>query len=197
MERAAGRSVLMGEGTPYDFFHPNAPKRAATLLPQARFIVLLRDPVQRAYSHYRHCVRLGIEDLSFSDAIRAEPERLEGEEERLIKNQNAVSDYHRHYSYVARGRYAEQLRRWYQHINPDRVHVEIAEALFESPDQVLDRIERFLGLAPRHGEGFELKNKGIETDPIPEKMERELRSMYSDADAELEKLLGIELPWKK
>lgn len=196
MERRAGRTVLIGEGTPYDLFHPRAPRRAATVVPHARFIVLLRDPVERAFSHYRHCVRLGIENLSFPDAIAAESERTHGEEKRLDSNDSAESDYHRHYSYVARGRYAEQLERWRSYIDPEQIHVEIAENLFQSPDQVLNRIENFLGLEPRHGAGFELKNKGIEKGSIPEKTARELRSKYAEANADLEKLLGTRLPWE-
>ena len=59
------------EATPDYLFHPLAAARAAQLVPDAKLIALLRDPVERAYSHYRHMVRLGFEDLSFDEAIRA------------------------------------------------------------------------------------------------------------------------------
>jgi hypothetical protein len=75
VEVATGGPVRVGEATPYYLFQPDVPRRVAALLPDARLIALLRDPVERAYSHYRHNVALGIETLSFEDAIDAEPER--------------------------------------------------------------------------------------------------------------------------
>ncbi|HYF40703.1 MAG TPA: sulfotransferase domain-containing protein, partial [Gemmatimonadales bacterium] len=71
------------DASPYYLAHPGVPQRAAQLLPGARLLVLLRNPVDRAYSHYQHEVRGGREPLSFEEAIAREPERLEGEEERL------------------------------------------------------------------------------------------------------------------
>src|SRR5439155_3447898 len=77
------RPLITGEGSPYYLFHPLVPERVAALLPEARLIALLRDPVERAYSHYQHFVERGIETLTFEQALEAEPERLKGEVERL------------------------------------------------------------------------------------------------------------------
>jgi tRNA(Leu) C34 or U34 (ribose-2'-O)-methylase TrmL len=103
IERRLGRRLLVGEATPYYLFHPLAPLRAARALPKAKLIVLLRDPVERAYSHYRHEVRLGLETLSFEEALDAEATRTAGETERLGRSPFASSDGHRHYTYIARG----------------------------------------------------------------------------------------------
>jgi len=88
------------------------PERVRALVPDARLVVLLRDPVARALSHYHHEVALGMEPLTFKAALEAEPERLDGEERRLVQFPGYVSVAHQHHSYLARGRYHEQLERW-------------------------------------------------------------------------------------
>src|SRR5581483_11863989 len=67
------------EATPNYIFHPQAARRVARLLPHAKFILVLRDPVDRAYSHYNHEIRKGTEMLSFEEAIAKEKERLQPE----------------------------------------------------------------------------------------------------------------------
>ena len=73
---AAGRRSF--EASPYYLFHPSVPARVAATLPQARFVALLRDPVERAYSHYLHTRAYGVEPLGFAEALAAEPGRLAG-----------------------------------------------------------------------------------------------------------------------
>jgi Sulfotransferase domain len=117
----AGRrpaAPLTFEATPYYLAHPLAPSRAAPLLPEVKLLVLLRDPVSRAWSHYRHMVRLGLEPLSFEEAIAQEPARLAGEVERIRSDPHYDAVRHRRYSYLARGAYAEQLQQWLGHFPP-------------------------------------------------------------------------------
>jgi hypothetical protein len=128
--RPAG--VLSFEASPYYLFDPDVPARAAALLPDARFIALLRDPADRAYSHYLHSRAYGVEPLSFADALDAEPERLA----------TGGHTARRRYSYVARGRYAEQLSRWFGAVGRDRVLVVRTEQLDDRYGEILD----FLGL---------------------------------------------------
>ena len=77
------RDTLVGEASPSYLFHPLAPERVLSLVPDVALVVLLREPADRAYSHYQHEVALGREPLSFEDALAAEDERLQGEVERL------------------------------------------------------------------------------------------------------------------
>src|SRR6187200_1451927 len=87
--RAGGR--LVGEASPSYLFHPLAPERARSLVPDAKLIALVRNPVDRAYSQYQHAVALGREPLSFEDALAAEDERLVGEVERLLADPPALT----------------------------------------------------------------------------------------------------------
>ena len=82
-QRAAGRPVVVGEASPYYCFHPLALDRIAARLPDVRMIIVLRDPVERAWSQYSYEVARGNEDLSFAEALDAEAERFAGAEERI------------------------------------------------------------------------------------------------------------------
>jgi hypothetical protein len=101
--------------------------------PQTRFVIMLRDPVERAYAHYLNNWRDGIEHRDFEDAVSAE---LGG----------APCDWLT--SYVSIGRYPEQLARYYETV-PDRVHVAFAEDLREAPQSQVATTLGFLGLEPK------------------------------------------------
>ncbi|MGI9254548.1 MAG: sulfotransferase domain-containing protein, partial [Thermomicrobiales bacterium] len=103
---------ITGEATPYYLFHPHAARRIAETAPRAKLIAVLRNPIDRAHSHYHHELARGVEWLSFEDAIRAEPERIAGERERLLADPTYASAPYQSASYLSRGRYAEQLREW-------------------------------------------------------------------------------------
>jgi hypothetical protein len=144
----AARDGITGEASPYYMFHPLAPARLAAALPEARVIVVLRDPVDRAWSHYQNERRLGAEQLSFEEAVACEPERLAGEAQRMLADPGYQSFAWRHHSYLARGRYGEQLERLYELFPPAQVLVLQSEALLADPNQALEAVWRFLGLAP-------------------------------------------------
>ena len=112
-ERSNGRPLVVGEASPSYMFHPLAPQRVHDLVPDVRLIALLRNPADRAYSHYQHEVALGREPLSFEQALDAEEERLRGEVERMTDDPSYFSHEWWDHTYPARGRYAEQLERWF------------------------------------------------------------------------------------
>jgi hypothetical protein len=103
--------LLTGEATPSYAYYPHALRRIAETVPEAKLILLLRDPVERAFSHYKHAKRLGKEELSFEEAISAEGERLRGEEEKLLEDDTYNSFPYMYQSYLRRGHYAEQVER--------------------------------------------------------------------------------------
>jgi hypothetical protein len=151
--------LITGEGSPYYLFHPLAAERAAATVPDVKVIAMLRNPVSRAYSHYQHEVDGGFEELSsFEAAIDAEPERLRGEAERLVAEPGATSYAHRHYSYLARGRYAEQLEVWFRHFPESRCTscgARISSAIQRAAHgEVLE----FLGLPPHSLRGYKPYN---------------------------------------
>ena len=193
---AHGGLAYAGEATPFYMFHPLGPARMAAILPNARCIVLLRDPVARAYSHYQHERRNGVEQLSFPEALRAEPDRLQGE--LAVRGVAAFDDpasHQRHASYVTRGRYAEQLERLFAHFPRERVLVLFSDDLFANPQGTLERAFRFLDLQPVPIGDVVPRNAGrYDRRAIP--LEDELRDGFQPHDRALEALLGVRPPWR-
>lgn len=133
--------AVVGQTSPLYLFEPSVPERLHRALPEARIVVVLREPVARAYSHYWLEVRYGWEDQSFERALELEAERLEG-----------GFDARRHFSYTARGCYAEQLERYYRYFSRDRVLVLLHEEMKADPRGVIRRCAELLELDL---EGFE------------------------------------------
>jgi hypothetical protein len=114
--------------------------RLARYLPDGRFIFILRNPVQRAWSHYWNEVAKGRESLSFDEALAAEKER---------SRSNAYA--RNHLSYLARGFYEESLESFFGHIEPARVLIITLEQSRSLPGETLAEIYRFLGVDPKLG----------------------------------------------
>ncbi len=197
-ERRLGHPIRIGDASPYDLFHPRAPAAASQLVPHARFVVILRDPAERAWSHHRHAVRHGFESLDFDAAIAAEANRLEGEEARLVREPSSVSGPHQHWSYLARGRYAEQLDRWFRVFPRDRFLICFLDDLRDRPHDLLTRIARHLDLPPfpRTATLSETTSNAGDGVPAPTSTLARLRETFEDADRRLADLLGVSPPWR-
>ncbi len=141
-----GRNVIVGESTPNYFFNPRSPQRIFETLPNAKLIVLLRDPIERAYSHYQMSVRGGRETLSFADALEAEEERIAAELKNMIEDENFVGRKWRYQSYRTRGIYVDQLDRWSKLFSRDQFLLIKSDDLFTNPAKTVERVIRFLGL---------------------------------------------------
>ncbi|MGZ4757801.1 MAG: sulfotransferase family protein [Acidimicrobiales bacterium] len=135
------------EATPDYLFHPLAPARVASDLPDCRLVVLLREPAARARSHWRHMTRIGFEHLSFADPLAAEPERTAADLARLEAGEPVVEGPLLRYSYRARGFYADQIDRWRAVFPTDQLLVLRSEDLFRDPAATLEQVERFVGLS--------------------------------------------------
>jgi hypothetical protein len=138
--------VVRGEASPYYIFHPHAVSRIRKDLPDVKLIALLRNPVDRAYSHYWHQVRLGNEHLPFEAAIANEPKRLAGEMQKVEDAPSYKSDVLVRHSYLMRGIYADQLPRLFRHFPRSQVEILKSEDLFADPQGVFAHVTDFLGL---------------------------------------------------
>ena len=193
-QREKSGRTLSGEATPYYLFHPLVPERVAEVLPECKLIVLLRDPVDRAFSHHNHECALGFEDLDFEEAIVAEPQRLAGEEERLVRELRYRSFAHQHHSYLSRGRYAEQLERWLEYFGRERLLVLSAEDLFTEPGKIVGEAQEFLGLAAETPADLSAKNARTYA-PIGEQARADLQAIFEPHNRRLYELVGRDFDW--
>lgn len=194
LARPWARGTLTGEASPYYLFHPLAARRLASDVPNVRIIVALRDPVERAYSHYKERVRHDAEPLSFDEALEAEPARLRGETERLLADPTYRSKEHEDHSYVAQGRYLDMLPRWFALVPRQQFHIIISEDFYADPRRVVNGVWSFLGLPPAQVQSKKRYNYVPAPDLRPE-TRRHLVHTFADHNRELEKLLGRSLPW--
>jgi len=134
----ASRLMLWGEVTPIYLYWQPCPQRIHRHNPAMKLIVLLRNPVARAYSHWSMELNRGAERLSFSDAIRAESMRL----------QVWPEAQHRVISYLDRGRYHTQLLRYLQLFDRRQLLLLPSEDFYRSPQSSLAAITDFLGIEP-------------------------------------------------
>jgi len=185
---------VAGDDSPYYLFHPMVPERVARDLPDVKLVVLLRDPVTRAYSHYNHERRRGREQLPFEQALQREDARLEGEEERMREDALYASWDHQRHSYMARGRYAEQLARWFRHIPRERFLVLQSEEMFRDPASVVDRTLGFLDLPPMGPIEYPVHNPGS-YEPMSEAARGMLEDHFEPLNEELFRLLGERFDW--
>lgn len=136
---AQDRSIVGHKGADLFYWRPSH-ARIKEFVPNVRLIVLMRDPIERAWSHYWNEVGKGRERLSFPEAIAAESER------------SAQSKFKRyHLSYIQRGMYADSLRTLQQTFAKEQILVVITERLWTSLDRTLPKIYHFLGVSQNHG----------------------------------------------
>lgn len=176
-----------GEKSPYYLFDPAVPARVRAILPDVKLIVLLRDPVSRAYSHFHQATRRGIETLSFQEALASEARQVEAAHRPLAGHP------HRR-SYLARGRYAEQLERWLVHFNREQIHVTLSERFFADPVEVVGQIHEFIGVTRVQPRGLIHWGQAAYR-PLSPTLRGELQHAFADDVAKLESILGEDPGW--
>lgn len=186
--------IITGEATPYYIFHPHAARRIAQVFPSMKIIILLRNPVDRAYSHYQHEVGLGVETLSFEEAIEKEEIRLDGELEKLYRDEYYRSFNHQHFTYLSRGRYIEQLIHWSKYFQREQLLVLKSEDLFKSRQETFSKVLEFLDLTdwklPESRVHNQLQYQGMN----PSTRDR-LCSYFEPYNLELNEYLGRDFGW--
>lgn len=182
------------EASGYYMFHPCAPQRLAQHLPDVRIVAMLRDPVERAWSAYKHEHARGFESESFDRALELEHERLEGQADRMLADPLYQSFSHRHHAYVQRGQYAEQLNRLGELFPREHIHVMESEAFFEHPERTFAGVLDFLGLPVVMPERFDRWN-GRPSAPMSATTRSRLRSHFAGHDDSLVEFLGRQPAW--
>ena len=140
-----GTGALHGDATPIYMFHPTMVRRIARYNPEMRWIVLLRDPVERAISHWHMEHARGTDLWPMFFAMLFEDWRLRGHADDL----GQLSPL-RMYSYRRRGDYARQLDMLYSGFPRDQVLVLRSRDLRDTPAATLSHVHRFLGVTPMH-----------------------------------------------
>jgi hypothetical protein len=192
--RAHGR--IVGEASPSYLLHPLAAERVASLVPEVRLVVLLREPGARAYSHYMHEVALGREPLSFEGALDAEDVRISGEIERMVADPRYFSRSWWDHTYTARGRYAEQLERWLSVFPAEQLLVLTTEALAADTALSYQRVLAHIG-APSLDLGSYPRIFERAYAPMAPATRSRLDHAFLEPNRQLSELLGWATAWTR
>jgi hypothetical protein len=174
---------VIGEASPIYMYWETAPDRIRNYNPKMKWILALRNPVERAFSAWNMETKRGKEKLSFAEAIDKEAERC----------REALPLQHRVYSYVDRGFYAHQVRRLFDIFGRDNVLILLSEELRNEHRKTLSRVFEFLGVdssfVPPEASVFEQEY----SDKIDNQLRSRLIDIFRDDIKELETLIGRNL----
>ena len=197
--------VITGEASPGYLDDPESPARVLSVLPDAKIIVLLRDPVARAISHYHHDINIGVRErrelvdyLAF-EGMKLRPEltsRLISHSEWAARPMKPSADEPWPPTYIRQGLYAEQLENWFKYLSRDQFLIMKAEDLFADPKSAYARALSFLGL-PFFNQGpMEAHNVGRYGSTNPAVLQY-LSALYEEPNRRLYELLGVDLGWSR
>lgn len=170
---------VVGESTPLYMYWWHAPRRIWEYNPKMKVVVLLRNPIDRAYAHWNMIRSRGGDDMPFWQALQEEDSRC----------RTALPHQHRTFSYVDRGFYVQQLRRLWHFFGPRQTLILRSTDLRRNPDAVLKTVTDFLGVAPF--DRVEVKTVHSRRYPAPmASRERDyLRGIFENEIKMLERLL--------
>jgi hypothetical protein len=179
------------EASPLYMFHPLVPARIHRLLPRVKLIALLRDPTERAISHYFHERRKGREPLQIMRALAAEDERLAP----ILRSEDYGNPAFRSYSYKSRGHYAEQLARYLTCFPREQILVLSSERFFLQPSETLRSVFEFVGVDPGVTiSDLRARNVGSRSDVEPD-VRHYLDDHFLSPNMALYELIGAEFGW--
>ena len=195
-EKALGHPVITGEATPSYFYHPIAARRIAKLLPRVKLILLLREPIEAAYSAYQFGIKMRTytaEEVIFEKVIQAELNYItQGGE--LFERKDGMLSINPQCSILARHAYIELLKPWFDVFDKSQIKIILSEDLFSAPAQVYREVQEFLEL-PFHELGsYKPFNKNSYHKLATEK-EASLQDFFAPFNERLSRFLGRKVDW--
>ena len=178
--QTADSDQLWGEATPISIYWDPAAERIWRYNPAIRLIVILRNPIERAYSHWAMEHRRGNDPLPFALALEQEEARC----------REALPLQHRLFSYIDRGFYSAQIRRIWRFFGREQVLVLRQDDLRHSPEDCLDRIWQHLSISSGPPITPLERHNGEYACPMPPACRQQLRKIFWQEIGQLEQLLG-------
>ena len=194
LEKKLQTKCITGEATPRYLHHPHTPKRVFELIPNVKLIVLMRNPIDRAYSHYQMEVGSGNEELSFEEAVEQEEDRILGDMKKMEKNENFYSVKFYRKSYLTRGKYAEQIKRWFEYFPRDQFLFLKSEDLYSDPSKIYHKVLEFLELPKFDLDSFKA-HRMRKYSAISDDTRKKLSDYFKPHNEQLYQLLGKNFGW--
>jgi hypothetical protein len=145
-EKINKNKFITGDATPRYLDHPHAPHRIKKITPNAKFIVLLRNPIDRAYSNYNMRINAKREHLSFEDTIEKERKQVKDEFKKMQQNEEYYSRDYYHNAYLDRSIYVDKLKRWMEVFPKEKFLIIQSEEFFKDTSKMYKEVLEFLNL---------------------------------------------------
>ena len=190
------QGAISGEASPFYLLCPPIAERIHAFNPNMRLIALLRDPVERAISHYFHALRSGKETLPIMDALDAEEVRTADAWQRALQGHCSYDRELIWFSYQRRGLYLEQLQRYWQVFDREQLYIDSSDGLFDDPAACLADIFGFLGVDADFRVPVQ-KSRGVATnkEALPDAVYERLRDYFRKPNMQLFSALDRDLGW--
>lgn len=189
------RKYITGEATPRYLDHPHAPKRVKAIIPNTKLIVLLRNPIDRAYSMYNMRLSRGRENHSFQDVIKLEKERTNGEFKKMELDEKYYSSTYFQHSYLDKGIYVDKLQRWMNVFPKEQFLIINSEEFFKNTSETYNKVLKFLGLYSLELESYPIQGRVSKLKPIDPTLRKQLVEFFKPHNERLYKFLGRNFGW--
>ena len=200
VQHLLGQAFLTGEATPEYLFLPHIPQRVAQILPHVKLVVLLRNPVDRAYSQYQHAVLQGHETRSFEEAITAQQASIAREQALILQDEEYEQYTYMQHCYLTRGIYVDQLQRWLRLFPREQFLILKSEAFYADPAVTLKAVLDFLNVPVSELQLKKSAYKAYNTNhyvPMDTTLRKRLMAFFEPHNARLYDYLGINFGWDK
>jgi len=195
IENICKKKFVTGEATPDYIFFPYCAKNIFKTNPNVKIILLLRNPVDRAFSHYQMKVRRGQEAMSFHDGIKSEEKRLKRDDSMTDEEYYNKFNFGG-YSYLSRSRYVEQIKIWMEFFKNEQFLIIKTEDFEKNEQEILNKVYKFLELPIYTNRKLERKNVGHHSQKMEEGIRKELNEYFKPFNDELSKFLNMNFDWK-
>ncbi len=189
--------ILTGEGTERYLDHPFAPQRIKEITPDAKFIILLRNPISRSFSQYSRVKGNNRENLSFKEAFLNESKRTKDDFKKIYENPLYYADSYFTYSYFERGLYVDKIKRWMEVFPKEQFLIIQSEEFLRNTSKTYNDVLEFLGLPNWEPKEFVLYKKRPYKEKISSNLRNELVDYFKPHNQKLYDFLGKSFDWDK
>ena len=181
-------NFLTFDDTPFYVYNEDVAKKIKNYFPKTKLIIILRNPIDRAYSNYHLGVRMGDEKRTFDQAVDDEMQKI------AEYNEIEMDDYISQ-SYLGRGIYAKQLEIWLKYFPASVIKILESERFSNDTEKTMNEVFEFLDL-PNHNIRNLKKKNVAEYPPMRTETRQKLCNFFSEYNEELYDMLKVRYDWR-
>ena len=195
-EKILKKKFVTGESTVRYLDHPFAPQRIKKITPDAKFIILLRNPTDRAFSHYTMMEHKRKDNLSFEEAISKESQRTKEEFTMMENDENYYSSEYYHHAYLDRGIYYKKLKNWFNVFTREQFLIIQSEDFFRNPNKTYKEVIKFLALPDWNLKEYKVIGSGkYKKQTLSNETRKKLDEFFKSHNYHLFELLEKKFDW--